>query len=31
MFVLGMPFQPSVMFAGKAGANPSEAPFSAPP
>jgi hypothetical protein len=28
VFVPGKPFQPSLMFAGKAGAYPSEAPFS---
>jgi hypothetical protein len=27
VFVPGKPFQPSLMFAGKAGAYPSEAPF----
>jgi len=27
LFVLGKPFQPILMFAGKAGAYPSEAPF----
>jgi hypothetical protein len=27
VFVLGKPFQPSLMFEGKAGAYPSEAPF----
>ena len=30
MFVPGKPFQPSVMFTGKAGAYPSEAPFRCP-
>ncbi len=29
-FVPGKPFQPSLMFAGKAGAYPSEAPLGAP-
>jgi hypothetical protein len=27
LFVPGKPFQPSLMFAGKAGAYPNEAPF----
>jgi hypothetical protein len=31
VFAHAKPFQPSLMFAGKAGANPSEAPFRSAP